>query len=128
MAAFLCIFMVGYYMRGAYFEVIRGAHGDGFQLFIQESAERDSSYAGRRAYIMVPTENPENLGTWDQNMLFLAEISGDFHCMDGGVEGYLTETEPAVLYLEQGQYEQYMDRFADVEVLCRNERYLLLGN
>ena len=35
---------------------------------------------------MVPTENPENLGTWDQNMLFLAEISGDFHCMDGGVE------------------------------------------
>lgn len=128
MAAFLCIFMVGYYMRGAYFEVIRGAHGDGFQLFIQESAERDSSYAGRRAYIMVPTENPENLGTWDQNMLFLAEISGDFHCMDGGVEGYLTETEPAVLYLEQGQYEQYMERFAGTEVLYRNEEYILLGN
>lgn len=126
--AFLCIFMTAYYMRGAYFEVIREAHGDSFQLFIQESVVRDSSYAGQKAYLMAPTENPENLGSWDQNMLFLAEINGDFHCMDGGVEGFLTETEPAVLYLDQGQYEQHTERLAGMKVLHRNEGYLLLGN
>lgn len=126
--AFLCVFMTVYYMRGTYLEVIRGAHGDGFQLFVQESVERDSPCAGRKAYIMVPTENPENLGTWDQNMLFMAEISGDFHCADGGVEGFLTERDSAVLYVDQGQYEQYEQRLVKADILYRNEGYLLLGN
>ena len=54
---------------------------------------RDSSYAGQKAYLMAPTENPENLGSWDQNMLFLAEINGDFHCMDGGSVYHLDDTD-----------------------------------
>ena len=128
LAAFACVILVAFYMKDTYLEVIRSAHGDGFQLFMQESAERDSPYAGRKAYTQTATEDPEEIGTWDQNMLFVAEISGDFHCEDGGVEGFLAEKEPAVLYLEQGQYAEAAEELQGVEVLYENEGYVLLGN
>lgn len=67
-------------MKNAYFHVIREAHGDPFQLFIRESVSRDASYAGEKAYVYVPGEDPAAIGDWEQNMLFVAEISGDFHC------------------------------------------------
>ncbi len=133
------IFLVAFFMKNTYFEVIRDAHGDGFQLFMQESVERDSDYAGRRAYVEVPTEDPEEIGTWDQNMLFVAEISGNFRCMDGGWKGFLEEKKPAVLYLTKGQYKEFLEADAraeeqdtdieqrDVKVLYENEGYVLLG-
>lgn len=122
------IFMTVYYMRDTYFTVIRGAHGDGLQLFVEESVDRDDAYAGRKAYIMAPTEKPENLGSWDQNVLFMAEISGDFHCATGGVEGFLKESAPAVLYIDRGRYGQYEESLQGMEILHEREDYLLLGN
>lgn len=119
--------LVGYYMRDTYFSVIRGAHGDGFQFFVQKSVERDSEYAGRRAYVMVPGENPEDLGSWDQNMLFLAEICGDFRCVDGGIEAFEKETGEAVLYLDRIRYEALEDELKGMEVLYQNDAYLLVG-
>lgn len=124
----LCVFATAYYMRETYYTVIREAHGDPFQMFIQESVDRDSAYAGQKAYIQVPTENPDNLGTWDQNMLFMAEISGDYRCEAGGVEGFLQESEEAVFYLSQAQYEQRKQELADLQVLYQNEGYILLEN
>ncbi len=125
-----CIFLVLYFMRDTYLTVIRGAHGDSFQMFVEDSVQRGSDYAGRKAYVMVPNENPEDLGTWDQNMLFLAEISGDFHCVDGGLEGFLEEKEPAVLYMELKRYLQYEEELKGIQVLYRNrnDQYVLLGN
>lgn len=128
LAAGACVFLVIFYMRYTYFEVIRGAHGDGFQLFIQESVERDSEISGQKAYVQVTPENPAEIGFWDQNMLFVAEISGDFKCEDGGVGGFLEEKEPAVLYIEQGQYQELTEELAAAEVLYENEGYLLLRN
>lgn len=125
--AVTCVFVILYYMKNTYLEVIRGAHGDAFQLFIQESVERDGEYAGSKAYIMVPTENPDNIGSWDQNMLFLAEISGDFHCMDGGVEAFENESGTAVLYIAQEQYVQYEEELGDMELIHQTDQYLLLG-
>lgn len=126
--AVACVILVAFYMRDTYLKVIRGAQGDGFQLFIQNSVERDSAYAGRRAYVQVPTENPEDIGTWDQNMLFLAEISGDFHCIDGGVEGFLAEEQPAVLYIDQERYQEYAKELRTVDVICEKEGYVLFSN
>ncbi len=51
----------------------------------------DASYAGEKAYVYVPGEDPAAIGDWEQNMLFVAEISGDFHCRDGGIEAFLSE-------------------------------------
>lgn len=122
-----CTAVTGYYMWNTYLHVIREAHGDSFQLFIQESVDRDSEYAGARAYIFVPGEDSEDIGSWDQNMLFIAEISGDFHCMDGGVETFLKEKEPAVLYIDMAHYEEYSRELTKLQVLCENGSYLLLG-
>lgn len=124
-----CIFLTAYYMRNTYLTVIRGAKGDGFQMFLQESVDRKDSYAGRKAYIMTDTENPEHIGSWDQNMLFLAEISGDFRCMDGGIEAFLKEDKEAVLYLNQGRYTEYAEKLKGIEILYGSptEEYLLLG-
>ena len=123
-----CAAGTGYYMWNSYLHVIREAHGDAFQLFIQESVDRDSRYAGEKAYVFVPGEDPEELGSWDQNMLFVAEISGDFHCADGGVEEFLKEKEPAVLYIDAAHYEEYRQTLAGAELLYENGSYLLLGN
>lgn len=124
----ICVFTTAFYMRETYYTVIRGAHGDAFQLFLEESVDRDSAYAGRKAYIQTPTEAPENLGTWDQNMLFMAEISGDYHCADGGVEAFLQEKEPAVLYLSREEYAQAREKLVTEQVLYENGSYLVLGN
>lgn len=126
-AALLSAALTGVYMKNAYFHVIRGAHGDPFQLFIRESVSRDAPYAGEKAYLYVPGEDPEQIGEWDQNMLFLAEISGDFHCEDGGIEGFLEEKAPAVLYVDRADYESYAGELADAEVLHENAGYLLLS-
>ena len=123
-----CLVMTGYYMWNCYLHVIREAHGDPFQLFIQESADRDSDYAGEKAYVFVPGEDPADIGQWDQNMLFLAEISGDFHCEDGGVETFLNEKEPAVLYIDAAHYEEYEQELAGASLLYENGSYLLLEN
>ena len=61
-------------------------------------------------------------------MLFVAEISGDFHCADGGVEEFLKEKEPAVLYIDAAHYEAYRQALAGAELLYENGSYLLLGN
>ena len=123
-----CAAGTGYYMWNSYLHVIREAHGDAFQLFIQESVDRDSRYAGEKAYVFVPGEDPGEIGSWDQNMLFVAEISGDFHCTDGGVEEFLKEKEPAVLYIDAAHYEEYRQTLAGAELLYENGSYLLLGN
>ena len=123
-----CAAGTGYYMWNSYLHVIREAHGDPFQLFIQESVDRDSRYAGEKAYVFVPGEDPGEIGSWDQNMLFVAEISGDFHCADGGVEEFLKEKEPAVLYMDAAHYEAYRQTLAGAELLYENGSYLLLGN
>lgn len=119
------IFLTVFYMRNAYLHVIREAHGDPFQLFLQESVERDSAYAGKKAYVYVPGEDPEDIGSWDQNMLLLAELSGDFRCADGGVEGFLEERS-AVLYISRENYGYYEDALAGAEILYENGAYLLL--
>ncbi len=122
------IILTAYFMKESYFHTIREIHGDGFQLFIQESIERDSEYAGKKAYIYVPGEDPEEIGNWDQNVLFLAEISGNFHCIDGGLDGFLSEEEPAVLYLTTGQYSEFKEQLTDKLVLYENAHYILLAN
>lgn len=126
-AAAVSVLLVGFYMKNAYFHVIRGAYGDPFLMFIEESADRGSAWAGGKAYIYVPGEDPADIGTWDQNMLFEAEISGDFHCEEGGIEAFLSENGRAVLYVDRLDYEQNMGKLQDVEILHENAGYLLLG-
>lgn len=124
-----CMIWVAHFMKVTYDTAIVGIHGDGFQDFLQESADRDSAYAGRTAYIQVVGEKAEQLGDWDQNRLFLAEISGNFRCQDGGVEAFLEANEDCVLYIETAYYEEYRKQLEDYEILYEDLKhpYFLLG-
>ena len=126
-ATALSVVLVVLYMKNAYFHVIREAHGDPFQLFIQESVSRDASYAGEKAYVYVPGEDPESIGDWDQNMLLVAELSGNFHCQDGGIKAFLNESDNAVLYVDRLDYEQDIETLQNLEILYENAGYLLLS-
>lgn len=97
---------------------------DSFQTFISESITRDSKYAGEKAYIYLD----ESAKNWNQNVLFMAEISGDFHCENGGIESFLTEQDAAVLYISAEEYEKNKALLKNVELVARNESYLLLAN
>lgn len=126
LAAVFAVALLILYMKNAYLHVIRGAKGDPFQLFIRESVTREAEYAGEKAYIYVPGEHAEEIGNWDQNYLFVAEIRGDFHCEAGGLESFLDENGEAVLYIDRLNYEQNAEELQGLEILHENAGYLLL--
>ena len=119
----VCGVLVVHFMKGAYDTAIRDVHGDGFQDFLRQSARPDSAYAGQDAYIQVPGEKPEQLGDWDQNRLFLAEISGNFRCRDGGVAAFLEAEPGCVIYLDRENYAAFAEQLGDCEVLYLEEEY-----
>lgn len=126
-----CIILNVYFMRVTCHTVLRDAKGDDFQDFIQVSVSQRSPYAGRDAYLAVAGEHPEELGKWDQNRLFLAEISGNFRCRDGGLEAFLESEKASVLYLDLEDYlalEGQMEEWG-CERLWRDREhlYVLVG-
>lgn len=107
-----------------YLSAVREIHGDGFQIFISESIDRDSEDAGKTAYIEVPQEMED--GTiWNQHVRFLAEIYGDLRCEDGGLEVFLKD-EDALLYISRDRYEAGKEKLAESRVLYEEESYLLV--
>ena len=70
----------------------------------------------------MPGEKPEQLGDWDQNRLFLAEISGNFRCQDGGVDKFL-QSENSVLYIDRENYAARQEELAGCRVLYLDEAY-----
>ena len=65
-------------------------------------------------------EKPEQLGDWDQNRLFVAEISGNFRCMDGGVEAFVKAEDGSVLYIDRENYVIYEEMLQGYETLYIN--------
>lgn len=126
-----CVVLNVYFMRLTYNTVIRDAKEDEFQDFIQVSVSQSSPYAGRDAYLAVAGEHPERLGEWDQNRLFLAEISGNFRCKDGGLEAFLESDRASVLYLTLEDYLAYEEQMEEWgwERLWRDREhlYVLVG-
>ena len=117
-----CVILVVHFMQVTLDTAIRNVHGDPFQDFLKVSAGPDCAYRDREAYIQVPGEKPEQLGDWDQNRLFLAEISGNFRCQDGGVEKFL-ESKDSVLYIDRENYAARQEELAGCEVLYVDEAY-----
>ena len=60
------------------------------------------------------------------NLLFVAEISGDYRCCPYGVDGYLKCREPKVLYISREDYTN-MKNILVGEILYETEKYLMLG-
>ncbi|MGN0334353.1 MAG: ArnT family glycosyltransferase [Lachnospiraceae bacterium] len=118
----LCLVIV--HMRSTYLDAVREIHGDELQSFISESVSRDSSYAGTEAYIDAPQEMEDGT-VWNQHVLFMAEISGDFRCEDGGTAEFL-KADDAVLYITKERYAQKEAILAECEILFEKGSYILL--
>ncbi len=126
-----CIVLNIYFMRFTYNTVIRDAKEDDFQDFIRVSVSQSSPYAGRDAYLAVAGEHPERIGEWDQNRLFLAEISGNFRCKDGGLEAFWESDRASVLFLTLEDYlahEEQMEEWGCQQLWRDREHpYVLVG-
>lgn len=118
------VFLIVTRMYGTYLNAVREIHGDEMQTFIAESVDRDSEYAGLNAYIDAPQEMEDGT-VWNQHVRFMAEISGDFHCEDGGTAGFLLD-ENAVLYMSRDRYREKEKLLTDCEIIYEFGNYVLL--
>lgn len=122
--AIACVYVIITNMYSTYLYAVREIHGDEMQMFIAESVDRDSEYAGLNAYVEAAQEMED--GTiWNQHVRFMAEISGDFKCQDGGVAEFL-KVEEAVLYISQDRYKENNKLLKDCEILFEKGNYILL--
>ena len=74
---------------------------------------------------MEAAQEIEDGTVWNQHVRFMAEISGDFKCQDGGVEAFLNEKE-AVLYISKERFTENKNLLEDCEVLYEQGNYMLL--
>ncbi|KAB1438267.1 ArnT family glycosyltransferase [Candidatus Galacturonibacter soehngenii] len=107
---------------------IQEVKGDSFQSFIANSVSRDSSYAGADAYLFTgDSEIPKT--NWSQDILFLGEINGDYHCMDGGLDAFLKSKDSSVLYISSVYYKLYQENeLKNCDILYQSEDFYLLSN
>ena len=54
-----------------------------------------------------------------------AELSGDLHCQEGGVDAFLAASEPALIIVDPETYEARQEVLSPLEVVYENE-YLIL--
>lgn len=99
---------------------------DSLQLFLSESVERTDHHAGAHAFIQVPQEIGDG-SVWNANMMFVAEIEGDYRCCPHGVDGYLQCNASKVLYISREDYVNMKDILIG-EILHETEEYLVLGD
>lgn len=119
-----CVYLIVTMMYSTYLYAVREIHGDEMQQFIAESVERDSEYASLNAYVEAPQEMEDGT-VWNQHVRFMAEISGDFKCQDGGLKAFLKDKE-AVLYISKDRYAQWEDKLGEYEIVFEKGNYILL--
>lgn len=98
---------------------------DQLQQFVAESTEKINPCGGAHAFVQAPQEIGDG-SVWNANLLFVAEISGDYRCCPYGVDGYLKCREPKVLYISREDYTN-MKNILVGEILYETEKYLMLG-
>lgn len=106
---------------------VRTVSGDPFQSFLSESVTRDAAYAGVNAYVFTNKDGTP-LSDWTQDNLFLGEISGDYRCIDGGMEAFLADSKESVLYISKDYYELYMDaELKNYSIVYESNAFVLIN-
>lgn len=123
-AAVGCAYLLVTNMYSTYLYAVREIHGDEMQMFIAESVDRDSEYAGLDAYVEAAQEMEDGT-VWNQHVRFMAEISGDFKCRDGGVKAFLKD-DGAVLYISKERFAEKEHLLEDYKILYEMGNYILL--
>ena len=125
-AAFVLTFaLLAFFIRGNV-QNIRSEYGNDFHDFFAEAHEAAPEYDGTRVYLGADGEF--GYGNWSQNTSFLAEIYGDHSCVDGGIEAFEQDTQPAVLLTNREYFSQKEEFLSHCKIIYENDKYLYLYN
>ena len=91
------------------------------QAFMDATLSRDADYAGKRCYFA------ENSGGWQQGDLLQAELSADFHCVNGGASAFAADPDGLLLANEKNLADVFPSGSAYI-VLLENGGWLLLAH
>lgn len=121
MLAAASAFAFCYFVR-AEVTVIRQQGGNEFQELIADAA-RESGLTGCEVFVEYDTEN----AVWNQQDVFVAEISGDYSCQNGGMLSLLARStyrgEEGLLFVAKEVYEADKAIYEEQELLMQSEHY-----
>ncbi|MDD3213660.1 MAG: hypothetical protein PHY64_08290, partial [Eubacteriales bacterium] len=92
------------------------------QAFLKDDLDRDLD-SGVHAYIQF-TEGKRTI--WMPGDMLAALYAGDVACMDGGVEGYLSDEDGAILYVCKDNNMDEINSLVEQEAV-RNENYYIIA-
>ncbi|MBQ6569211.1 MAG: hypothetical protein IJL87_03045, partial [Clostridia bacterium] len=92
------------------------------QTFISQNCD---SVKGYNAYIECYDENGAVSGRWSQSAVFVAEISGDLYCIDGGAKEFLgADTDSRLIIILNNRVGKY--DFSDYYICASDDNYCML--
>ena len=124
----LCVAAVGtgWFIRNNYMDNVRGARNNDLQTFVMEQFDRNGLHTGSTVYL--DAYDPflyANTTKWEQNMQLLGMMEGDLTCQDGGTEGFLADSDDALLILSVPFLADHPE-LKNCQILADNGQYLLL--
>ena len=124
----LCVAAVGtgWFIRNNYLDNVRGARSNDLQTFVMEQFDRNGLHTGSTVYL--DAYDPflyANTTKWEQNMQLLGMMEGDLTCQDGGTEGFLADSDDALLILSVPFLADHPE-LKNCQILADNGQYLLL--
>lgn len=127
LAALRCILAVSAAFAFVYFvrqeiDVIQKQEGNEFQQLMVRSAQ-ESGLRACSVYVDYDADND----VWSQQDVFMAEISGDFRCEEGGLMGLMLKSqyadEEGLLFVGEQAYEERGVLYDAQELLMQSEHY-----
>ena len=91
-----------------------------------EQFDRNGLHTGSTVYL--DAYDPflyANTTKWEQNMQLLGMMEGDLTCQDGGTEGFLADSDDALLILSVPFLADHSE-LKNCQILADNGQYLLL--
>ena len=106
-----------------------GNGGGPIEQFKHDMAEFRTStsaeYDGYNAYVAYDRGRyVGNRGHWELNFLFTGDVNGGLNCVDGGVEGFLSD-ENSLLVMDSELWGEYADVLTGYVFLEQNSYYVL---
>lgn len=101
----LMAFITIHYMKDCN-SIITSQYSADYQQFIMNSSSRDNQYSRANAYTYDLGDNGSSIEYWTQDNMLLAELYGDYKCLNTGLEGFLSDSsDNPVLFIRTDYYD-----------------------
>lgn len=90
------------------------------QNAIIDFSERNTDFDGNNCYFIKSESEDKHpyvieKGVWEQSDVLSAELYGDYICKDGGVEGFIKDRKPSIIFVEKKLYSSYDSKLKEFE-------------